>query len=211
MTNTNRTLTDLLAAMVEDMKLNPGLITNTERTRFLNRALLDLSDMNLFEKSVSLAYVDGIATIPDDFKSVVLIKSTDGRILKPVPFDSPAATGGTVVGYLQMPTTIEMYPTPATDSTVTLLYRYRLAQLVNANDQPDLPNGYDDLLMDFAVALCHRKNGNMGIYREYMGMYNVGKESLRDELTQRINARIVTLGDSSANPTLRTPFDYVIT
>ena len=66
MANTNRTLAELRAAITEDMKLNPGLITDTERNRFINRALLDLSDMQLFEKEVTLDYTDGVITLPDD-------------------------------------------------------------------------------------------------------------------------------------------------
>lgn len=210
MANTNRTLTELRAAMVEDMRLNPGLITDTERDRFLNRALLDLSDMQLFDKDLSIAYTAGVITLPDDFMSVVGIKRTDGIWLKAMPLDSPPSVGETPFGYVQKADTIELYPKPTGNGTVTLTYIYRLPKLALAADQPAIPNGYDDLLIDFAVALCHRKNGNMGIYREYMGTYNMGKGSLQLELIRKLNTKILTMqnSDNTFRPT--TPFDYLI-
>ena len=89
MANTNRTLAELRTAITEDMKLNPGLITDTERNRFINRALLDLSDMQLFEKEVTLGYTDGVITLPDDFMSVVYVLRSNGAYLKVMPLDAP--------------------------------------------------------------------------------------------------------------------------
>lgn len=210
MANTNRTLTDLRAAIVEDMRLNPGLIVESERDRFLNRALLDLSDMQLFDKDVSIAHTAGVITLPDDFMSVVGVRRSDGIWLKAMPLDAPPATGDTVFGYMQKASTIDLYPTPSSNGTVTMTYIYRLPKLALATDQPDIPNGYDDLLIDFAVALCHRKNGNMGIYREYMGTYNMGKESLRLELIRKLNTKILTMQNSDGVMRPSTPFDYLI-
>ena len=210
MANTNRTLAELRTAITEDMKLNPGLITDTERNRFINRALLDLSDMQLFEKEVTLGYTDGVITLPDDFMSVVYVLRFNGAYLKVMPLDAPPATGGTPVGYIQKPATIELWPKPSGEGTVKMSYIYRLPQLTSDEEQPDLPNGYDDLLVDFAVALCHRKNGNMGIYREYMGTYNLTKESLRTELTRKLNTRIIQMQNSDSIPAPYTPFGHLL-
>lgn len=210
MANTNRTLTELRAAMVEDMRLNPGLIVESERDRFLNRALLDLSDMQLFDKEVTIAHTAGVITLPDDFMSIVGLKRTDGVWLKAMPLDSPPASGDTCFGYRQDAATISLYPTPSGNGTVSMTYIYRLPALTAAGDQPAIPNGYDDLLIDFAVALCHRKNGNMGIYREYMGTYNMGKESLRLELTRKLNSKILTMQNSDSISRPNTPFDYLV-
>lgn len=210
MTNTNRTLAELRTAITEDMKLNPGLITEGERDRFLNRALLDLSDMQLFEKEVSLAHVDGVIALPDDFMSLIYVKRSDGVLLKSMPSGVPPAGGTGTIGYIQKAATLELYPLPTGEGTVLVSYIYRLEKIVEVDDQPDLPNGYDDLLIDFAVALCHRKNGNMGIYREYMGTYNLGKDSLRLELTRRMNTRIIEMQNSDNVARPATPFDYLI-
>lgn len=210
MANTNRTLAELRAAMIEDMRLNPGLITDAERNRFLNRALLDLSDMQLFDKEVSIAYVAGVIALPDDFMSVVGLQRSDGIWLKSMPLDSPPTVGESPFGYVQKADTIELYPKPTVDGTATLTYIYRLPSLTSDTQQPTIPNGYDDLLIDFAVALCHRKNGNMGIYREYMGTYNLGKDSLQLELVRKLNTKILTMQNSDTTYRPTTPFDYLI-
>lgn len=210
-----RTLAQLRAAMIEDMKLNPGLIVTSERDRFLNRALLDLSDMNLFEKEVDITTdLDGTIAYPEDFKFLVYIKEDGKEPLKVMPSGVRIPTGGTPLGYVPGIGKLLIYPKPSSSVTLKLAYIYRLPSLVNENDIPDLPGSYDDLLVDFAVALCHRKNGNMGIYREYMGMYNVGKESLRAELVTRLNTRINTMQNSSSavnNEVNPFDFNYTIT
>ena len=91
MTNTNRTLAELRTAITEDMKLNPspGLDQEGERRPVSLTALLDLSDMQLFEKEVSLAHVDGEVALPDDFMSLIYVKRSDGVLLKSMPSGVP--------------------------------------------------------------------------------------------------------------------------
>lgn len=210
MANTNRTLLQLRNAVIEDMRLNPGLIIDTERNRFINRGLLDLSDMQLFFKDATLDHTAGVVTLPDDFMSVLGVRRTDGVWLNSIPDYYPPSVGDTPLGYIQKASTIELYPKPTSNGQIALCYIYRLAQLTSDTEQPDVPNGYDDLLVDFAVALCHRKNGNMGIYREYMGTYNLSKESLRLELTRKLNTKIMTMQNSDNVTMPVTPFDFLI-
>lgn len=200
MVNTNRTLLELRQAMVEDMKLNPGLINDGERTRFLNRALLDLGDMLLFEKlSEGIAHVTGVVAFPDDFASVSYIEIA-GRRLSSMPDTTYIMAGDDPIGYIQKSNSFVLYPKPTTDGTVDLCYIYRPASMVLDGDRPDIPNGQDELLIDYAVGMCHRKNGNNGVAREYMGYYNTGKAGLQLQLVTQLNSRILTIKTSEVTP-----------
>jgi len=204
-------MAEMKLAMIDDMKLNPGLITDTERTRFLNRALLDVSDLNLFEKEASLVALNGVITLPDDFMNLIYIKHpTTGRYLKAIRRPDTILSGDNAIAYVQDADSLQLIPSVLGNVTYTVSYVYRLPALVLETDQPDLPNGYGDMLIDFAVALCHRKNGNMGIYREYMGMYNVGKFSLATELTRKLNTKVSVVQNSdNIGTTVYNPFNSI--
>lgn len=188
--NTNRTFQELQDAIRTEMQLDPGLIGDIERRRFLNDCLNDLATISLLEKEVSLPCVNGLVTKPDDFVNLILISWSDGRVLRPVEVTNTTARSSSPTGYVVKGAYIETYPKASVDSTVTLYYAYRPFAMVEATDRPNIPNGWDWLLVDYAVGRAHRKNGNIGLYREYMASYENGKSLLSQELVRQSNSRV---------------------
>lgn len=182
----NRTLTQLNDAIKTEMQLDPGLISDAERLVFINDCLTDLGSSGNFEKQVSLLFEEGIATLPEDFvEFIALIRN--GERVKPAL--SPSGTGF-----------VSRYPymeiLPHVDETLTLWYAYAPAMLVNGTDVPDIPLGFDSAIIDYAVARAHRKNGNIGLYREYMSAYEDKKFALYQRLTRLENSRVTMIMDN---------------
>lgn len=191
MANTNMTLSELIDSIKTEMQLDPGLISDTERKRFINDCIVDLGKLGGFEKTVELSVVNGDVELPDDLVDILAVYS-HGVILNPCSY---AQIGG--VGYVAMCDTITVFPNDT--DTIKLLYSYTPQKLVNLEDKPEIPNGYDGLIVDYAVAKANRKNGNIGIYREYMSAYEGKKYDLMSELTRRYNTRITNTINSEVN------------
>jgi hypothetical protein len=204
--NLNRTFKEIQDAVKTEMQLDPGLISDLERQTFINDALADLGSLSLFEKYATLTIVDGKAYLPDDLVAIIDVKF-DNRYLIPVKrmitMDSDKP-----IGYTLNYTTIEVFPKIPTGS-IDIYYAYRPLSLVNDEDKPDIPNGFDKMLVDWAVGHAHRKNGNIGLYREYVGAYNESKMMLMAELTRRLNSRVVMQHNSEYMEMPTTPWDFV--
>lgn len=177
----NPTLAQLITRITTEMQLDPGLISDTERTNFLNDCLTDLGAMSCFEKQATLAFTNGIATLPVDFVDFIAIFRDDKAI-------KPAKTDRSTVGYQIRYPDIEVRPHSTED--LTLWYTYMPAHLTLTTDKPELPFGTTPCLIDYAVAHCHRKNGNIGLYREYMSAYERRKYELFERLTRAQNSRV---------------------
>lgn len=211
MANTNRTFLELQEAVQSDMQLNPGLISATERKQFINDALADLGKLNVFEKSDTLTSVDGYITTPSDYVSIITLRWVgSGRLLIPTRIpDSTIGISSNPIYYIEQGNTIELLPKPTIDGDVDMFYNYRPSKLVEDTDQPDVPNGYDNLLVDYAIAFCHRKNGEIGLFREYKSNYDVGRIELSTELLRQKNSRITIRRNTADMGLPLTPFDYL--
>lgn len=210
MANTNRTFLEIQTAIREDMTMNPGLISDTERRQFINDCIDDLGTLDAFEKDdIAIMSVAGVVTLPDDFVSLVSVVWVDGRVLPALGYpQSGFSSGMTPIGYVPYVDKVRLYPTPETDAEARITYRYRPAHLVNDTDRPDIPNGWDSLIVDFAIAKCHRKNGEIGLYREYMSAYEDGKQKLDLELIRKLNSKIIRIVDVDAVQV--DPFPYTL-
>ena len=188
----NRTFAELQQAIATEMQLDPGLISDEERKRFINDCLADLGDMGLFEKEAVLTVTNGEAALPSDFVSLISVRWQDGRTLRPASLEEQiVGSGSKPVKFLLMPQKIRVIP--AADGELMLYYGYRPAPLEADTDVPDIPEGYDMLIVDYSVARAHRKNGNIGLWREYMSYYESGKLRLANELLRRINSRVTPM------------------
>lgn len=188
----NKTRAEIEEAVSLEMQLDPGLISPAERRRFINDALMDLGSMGLFEKEVVLPVTeDGHINMPVDYVDLITLRSNTGNALRPLETRVDVnATSNSPIGFIMGFDKIRLYPRPSVGTTVTLLYSYRPMPLERNEDRPDIPEGFDRMLVDFVVGHCHRKNGNIGLYREYVAAYVDTKELLRHILTRRINARV---------------------
>lgn len=186
----NRTFAEILDAIRVEMQLDPGLISDDERKRFVNESLIDLGTLGCFEKKVDLEFVNGRANLPSDYIDYVGLYR-DGVLIPPASTDS--SQKGVVLSY----PTLEV--SGGETETLQLWYGYAPSKLELLTDRPDIPYGYDRAVIDFAVALAHRKNGNIGLYREYMSSYSALKNDLYHRLTNIQNARITRQIDSEAS------------
>ena len=209
MANTNRTFLALQEAVQTEMQLDPGLISDGERKQFINEGIHEIGGDNLFEKTVSLTTSEGIVDIPDDFitlhglfwNNIPLTPATntftDSRTSTPTHF---------VVRY----DTIELIPHPVNEADeVKMHYTYQPTPLSASTDQPEIPNGWDRLLVDYAVSRAHRKNGNVGLAREYMSTFDYQKSKLALEMVRRLNSRITETVNSDYANNPSTPFDFL--
>lgn len=187
MANLNRTFAELQAAVQVEMQLDPGLISAEERAQFINDALADVGDLGLFERTEEFDVEDGTVALPDDFVHAIAVMWEDGRALRPATVTMSDKVG-TPVYFVQSYNSIRVFP--KSDGKLLMVYSFRPAALVDDADQPDIPNGYDAMLVEYAVARAHRKNGNIGLYREYMASYETYKIRLAQELVRRINSRV---------------------
>ena len=182
----NRTLQQLNDAIKTEMQLDPGLISDEERKRFINDCLTDVGSAANFERQVPLYFSDGVAQLPSDFMEfIALIK--DGRRVKP-------ALNGRSNGFITRYPLIEVFP--KFDGILTLWYCYSPSHLELPTDTPDVPIGFDSAIVDYAVARAHRKNGNIGLYREYMAAYEDKKFAMYQRLTRLENSRVTMIMDS---------------
>jgi len=186
----NMTLAELNAAIKTEMQLDPGLISDDERKRFINDCITDLSGIGVFEKEIPLNFINGIATLPSDFIEFIVLFRNNVLI-------KPAKTGRTTEGVIPRYPLIEVRP--STTETLTLWYSYSLTKLVELIDRPDIPQGFDSAIVDYAVARAHRKNGNIGLYREYMSAYNNKKFELYQRLIRLENSRVAMTLNSEDN------------
>lgn len=181
MATQNKTLAELNDAIKTEMQLDPGLISDAERKRFINDCILDLGGASCFEKSITLSFENGFADLPDDFVDFIALYRNDILIH---PADTQHATVGVISTYPQLEVR------PHKDEDLTLRYTYAPAILVNDTDSPDLPYGMDNAIIDYAVGRAHRKNGNIGLYREYMSAYQDKKYDMIQRLTRLENTRV---------------------
>ena len=203
-----RTLGELMSAIETEMQLDPGLISDEERSRFINDCLSDLGTLSLLEKSADVASVDGFVSLPTDLVEIIDVFWED-ILLRPLESNNMTGSSAKPIGYITYYDNIKLYPTPNEDGNVKLIYSYRPSSLNITSDKPDIPEGWDYLLVDYAVGRAHRKNGNIGLYREYMGAYEEGKVKLMTELTKRQNSRITPTVDSNYPNRPDTPYDYL--
>lgn len=198
---TNKTLAELNAAIKTEMQLDPGLISDAERKRFINDCIIDLGGMSSFEKQVTLSVVDGLADLPNDFVDFIALYRDDKIIL-------PATTQYTTSGFISRFPQIEVRP-HATES-LKLWYTYAPAEVVNDTDTPDLPYGLDNAIIDYAVARAHRKNGNIGLYREYMAAYESKKFEFYQRLTRYENSRVTMILNAEESENVKLDGDIIL-
>lgn len=206
-------LTALKADVQTEMQLDPGLISDSERGRFINACIEDLSGLQEWEKEQTIAVTAGTyeVNLPTDYMATATVLWND-RPLRPIKRQAaPGSVSGTPIGYIEKsgsPNKLELYPKPEQAGSLFVVYRYKGVSLVNATDVPNFHIDVSELLIDFAVARAHRKNGNVTMFTQYMSYYEAKKGSLYDRLLKEYNSRIRT-SDINNNDVPLTPYDYL--
>lgn len=177
------TFSEINTAIGEEMQLDPGLVSDEERRRYINDCLDKMGNLQLLEKvyeeaGVSTQYVD----FPTDFNNLKRLYWYDGatyQLLKPVEDSSPFNSTGKPTGYNIEGTQIRLYPAPSSAGTLRWVYSYIPAEFTTSNggSTPDLPISWDGCIVDYCCYRSHRKNGNQVASLQY---YRDFKESLND-------------------------------
>lgn len=206
------TLTELREAVRLEMQLDPGLISNAERTRFINAAIKDLSTIGLWYTDKLYEGVTGTSvTLPEGLDTIVDIY-WNSRRLRPVERKAPPGeVTGDPIGFIPVGSRLDLYPEPVAAGKLYLEYTYTGAELVLDEDEPNFHINVDMLIINHAVALAHRKNGNVSMYREYMGYYEAKKQQLIDRLTREMNTKVRNShGDEMGETYVRTALDELL-
>lgn len=171
------------------MQLDPGLVSDAERRRFINDCLNKLGNLQLLEKVYTQSSVSSqFVNLPSDFGKLKRLYWYDGSIyhlLVPVEDASSFNSTGRPVGYNLEGSQLRLYPAPSSSGTLRWVYAYNPAEYSTSNggDNPDIPKTWDGLLVDYACYRSHRKNGNQVASLQY---YRDFKESLNDAIRSYI-------------------------
>lgn len=186
-----KTLAQLRADIQLEMQLDPGLISPAERLRFINAAIEDLSAIGLWQKDHTIQNVVGASvTLPTDFQTPIDFFWGERRLIPAERFAPPGAITGEPITYVLSGRRLDLHPAPITPGTLWVEYIYMGVPLVTDTDVPNFHVDVSELLVNHAVALAHRKNGNVTMFMQYMSYYDSKKFQLIDRLTKEVNSRI---------------------
>jgi len=168
-------LTTLLLSWVDDV--NGTYFTSAQTNLFLNRAqaevqkqLIQAGEM-FYTKAVQTTTVAGQAdyVLPSDFMIVNRLElvtsgsgtSEDKRFLVPISLNEQYKFGiqeDTPEVYAIKKDRITLFPTPSEALTLRLYYSYRVTDMVNSSDSPDVPVEYHEYVALLAARDCFIKD-----------------------------------------------------
>jgi len=190
----------------QDLSGDTKLVTRTEVKANLNRAY-----HKVYNKVTSLgqgyglreAYTDLVSGqsrygFPDDFMKFDRLEvgytTEDSRVLTqvinrdaindPQQAVSPATPVVALLGNMY-----QLFPTPTTtvSNGLHLWYIENVVDLVDNTDEPVLPNGYEDLLIEYAAGQAKRRQGLMDEAREMINDFGLSLETMTDEVVDRVD------------------------
>lgn len=202
-----RTLKDVMDAIDEEKQLDPGLISDEEKRRFIQDALDDLGDLGLFEDVYTFTGMNPIDLSRDSFDNFTGFQSIvnvyyKGRVVNPVsPRDiNIEQTGNDPQGYWLVGTKLFLWPAPTENVTILVELNKRPVWPADLGDEIDLPMEWRRLLVLYGTHRCHKKNGNVFSANDYLNEYERLKGSLVNQAMQRRNSRVTAISR-------REPFD----
>lgn len=178
------TFASINTAIQAEMQLDPGLVSDAERLRFINDGLSAIGSLQLLEKVVTTQASVQYPTPPDDLLRIRALYR-DNVPLACVGTVHDTALTGTPVAYILEGDNIRLYPIPDAEYDLRWEYTYSptAAASITSGAYPDLPVGWDSLLVDYACYRAHRKNGNYLSSAQYKKDYDM---SLATKVRERI-------------------------
>jgi len=188
------------AAIKEEMQLDPGLVSEAERARFINDGMKKIAELQLIE----LSYLDPAAstqypTMPIGLTKIRNLYWNDIplRSLKPAQAEDLDTTG-TPIGYVWEAEVVRLYPIPVVAGELRWTYTGTPADCtttdlaIGAVTLPNLPTLWHPLLVDYACHRSHRKNGNILMSREYKNDFTIAMANTLRTYISSLNSQIVT-------------------
>jgi hypothetical protein len=205
------TFLEMQTNIIADMQLDPGLISVDERKRFINKAIDDLSLINLWIKDASLEVDagDSEVTLPTDFLLPLNVFWGDSELVPVKRTSTPGGTSGTPTGYIMKPGIIELVPATNADGNLFVTYTYKGIHLTTDASVPNFHLDACSAIENYATAMCHRKNGNIFMYNQYYGMYIQQKGVFIDVLTRESNSRVNVIKFSDTYMNMSNPSELL--
>lgn len=186
---------ELNEAIKMEMEVDPAIVNDTERYRYINRAVDDLASVAMFEKMVTLDAEENPVPLPDDFiAEVAVYRVSADSLVQLSPAHRYNSASGTPVEYFIMSN--QMFLIPFSPCEIRLIYTYRPTGVSEIpgeeydNSSPTLPEDWHPLIIPYAVALCHLKSGSVARYQQYLNEYTQRKMVKVAEYLKTYNARV---------------------
>ena len=148
-------------------------------------------------------------SLPSNFQRLFNVYLTDGTGQR-LPlyaeaiqeFDSRPVATGQPVRYCIEGSQLRLHPTPDAGYSITIRY-YRLpAELVNANDVPEAPPEYWDLMVNYALWHCFERENDYNAAQYHKGRFDEDLAKARGELQYDTDdyTQFKQVGDNRTDP-----------
>lgn len=208
---------EIKTTIKDSMQLDPGLVSNRERERYIRDTINDLSSLGVWEGAYEVTTATAPVTLPTTFSSLVEAYWNGKRLRK---MDKRKLDGTIPAGQpLYCWTAIDpadgvyklfTYPQINMSGKVKIDFSSKAIDIPTdstgtGTDQNDLttygvPSEWHGIIADGATAMAHRKNGNYTAAKEYQTTYMTGKNTLYIAALERINSRPVENDVDEINP-----------
>lgn len=184
------------SAIQTEMQLDPGLVSDAERNRFLDYWLDDVGSWGVLERTSTVTYSARAqeATLPETvihLNQVIL----GNRELK-LAYGAELGVGEPRF-YSVSGNSLRLYPTPTENVRLTITYSYRPEYLTSDSDVPEIPRDWIYLGVLYGVYRSHKKNGNVLMSREYNQEYEQKKAEKMREYLAKYNSTVRTIKETS--------------
>ena len=166
---------------IEDNEANPKEMSAEVLTGIINDALMDLAPYVNIEKSTTLTFVAGVATLPTDFEKAIAVYDGDVRLAQIANVtDKVADDASCSQFYIPNSTQIHIYgQTPA--GTVTIYYKAYPSVL---NDDADIPSDipiqfHHEIPETYVVAQYKKRLNQLGDFATLMNQWQAIKLKIR--------------------------------
>lgn len=192
------TFAQINAAIQAEMQLDPGLVSDAERLRFINDGLSTIGSLQILEKVTTTPTISQYPTKPVDLLRLRGLYLEDVALV-PANGSFDTDTTGTPHAYIIEGDDVRLYPVPS--ASVSLRWEYTYSPVAGASITssaiPDLPDGWDGLLVDYACYRAHRKNGNYLSSSQYRKDFDMTMGNKMREQISLMNSSKHVSGSSS--------------
>ncbi len=183
-------------AIKEEMRLDPGLVLDSERTRFINDCMDNIGALQLIELTVTQTLVvSQYPTSPTGLGKIRSLYWNDVKLAM-LPSDKDVNSTGEPIGYILEADSVRLYPKPMAPGSLRWTYTGTPPYVTEAiltdetsSSEPALPVSWHSLLIEYACHRSHRKNGNILMANQYKKDYDSNMASKVRAYVSSLNSR----------------------
>lgn len=189
---------ELNNAVKDEMRLDPGLVTDGERVRFFNDCMSEIAALQLVELTkTDLAVISQYPAVPVGLEKVRSLYWNNIKLIVLRP-DRDMDSAGNPVGYILEADAIRLWPKPASSGSLRWTYTGTPTDCTEAmtTDEtsvisPGLPTSWHSLLIEYACYRSHRKNGNVLMSGQYKKAFDLGMSTNIRAYVSKLNSQVV--------------------